>query len=326
VAALGVTLFAGLPPLWVVALLAGCEGLGSGLFTPGVFAIIPSSVPEAELPGANGLMQIIQFLALVFGPILGGVATAAQASTAFLADAGTFFISTLTLSAIRLPRRPPATSKGMGGEIRAGIRYAFGMPLLRTTMLVAILGNIGFAGAFGVGLIVLSRNLSRDPVTLGIFLTVIGAGGIAGGLSAAAVGRLKRRGAVAIGLWLVVAVALAAIPLAAGTRASALSIGLPVPAMLRVPLVAAVMGVVGFILALGDTVLLTIMQQKIAPEYLARVSSIQIFAGSLMQPLALVAAGYLIATVGPGGTFLGAAGLILVAAMIGLFSRALREI
>jgi hypothetical protein len=70
------------------------------------------------------------------------------------------------------------------------------------------------------------------------------------------------------------------------------------------PLIAAAMAIAGFVIALGDTMLVTIMQQRIAPEYLARVSSIQIFAGSLMQPLALVGAGVLVATAGPGSSSL----------------------
>jgi MFS family permease len=201
VAVLGATLFIGLPPLWVVALLAGFEGLGSVLFMPGVFAIIPSTVPEEQLPGANGLMQVIQFLSLIFGPILGGVATATQASFALLADAGSFLVSTLTLGAMRLPRRPRATGAGIGNDILAGLRYAFGMPLLRTTMVVSILANIGLVGTSGVALIVLVRNLTHDPVTLGIFLALVGFGGIVGRLSAAALGRLKRRGLITICLW-----------------------------------------------------------------------------------------------------------------------------
>src|SRR5262249_3124960 len=130
---LGVALFAGLPPRWIVALVAGLQGAGSGLFQPGVGALIPRTVSEGELPGANGLMQIIQFLSLAFGPLLGGIATAAQASVAFLADASSFLISALTLFGIRLPKRAmpvttndtaeaPLRSGGMLRDIGAGLR------------------------------------------------------------------------------------------------------------------------------------------------------------------------------------------------------------
>src|SRR5262249_52043930 len=119
----GVTLFAGLPPLWIVALLAGLQGAGSGLFQPGVGALIPQTTSEAELPGANGLMQIIQFLPLASGPLLGGIATATQASVAFLADAGSFLLSALTLFGMRLPKRTasPVTSASAEAPTRSSM-------------------------------------------------------------------------------------------------------------------------------------------------------------------------------------------------------------
>src|SRR5215475_12267433 len=50
VGALGVVLISGLPPLWVVALLAGLQGVGSGIFTPGTQALLPRTVDEEDLP------------------------------------------------------------------------------------------------------------------------------------------------------------------------------------------------------------------------------------------------------------------------------------
>lgn len=327
VGALGMALFIELPPLWVVALLAGLEGIGSGLFTPGAGAITPTLVPEDELTSANGMMQVIQFLSLVFGPVLGGIATAAQASIAFLADGASFFVSGLSLAGMRVPRRArTAERKSMAGDIGAGVRYALSMPLLRTTMVVTIFGNFGFAGALGVGLVVLSRNLSNNPVTLGIFFTAVGVGGIIGGISASLLARMKRRGLVALALWVVVAAILGFIPLAAGSAASALPVELAVPADLRVPLVAVAMGLIGLVLALTDTVFITVMQQQIAADYMARVMSIQFLAGGITQPLALVAAGYAVVRFGPGGTFLAAGVTMLIAALIGLSSRALRQV
>jgi MFS family permease len=327
VGALGAALFIELPPLWLVALLAGLEGIGSGLFTPGAAAITPTLVPEDELTAANGMMQVIQFLSLVFGPVLGGIATAAQASVAFLADGASFFVSGLSLAGMRVPRRArTAEKKSMAGDIGAGVRYAVSVPLLRTTMTVTIFGNFGFAGALGVGLVVLSRNLSASPLTLGIFFTAVGVGGIIGGISASLLARLKRRGLVSAALWVVVAALLGVIPLAAGSAASALPIELAVPADLRVPLVAVAMGLIGLVLALTDTVFITIMQQQIAADYMARVMSIQFLAGGITQPLALVAAGYAVVRFGPGGTFLAAGVTMLIASLIGLTSRALRRV
>ena len=94
----------------------------------------------------------------------------------------------------------------------------------------------------------------------------------------------------------------------------------------HIGLVAALLGIVGFILSIGDTMFLTIMQQRIAPEYMARVFSVQFVAGGITQPLSLIAAGYLVATYGVGITFLAAGAIFLLAIVIGLSSRELRRV
>jgi MFS family permease len=356
VAALGITLFVGLPPLWVVALLAALQGVGSGLFNPGTLAILPRVVDAAALPAANGLMQIVQFLSLTLGPVLGGIATAQAAIVAFLADAGSFLVSALTLFGIRLPKPQlaPSTARSdaaaavaadaaagkpsnMRAEIGAGIRYAFRTPLLRTTMSVTVLANFALSGAFGVALVVLIKQLANSAIALGLVTAALGVGGILGGLGAALLARVPRRGVVALVLWMVMAVAIAAVPVAAGVHVS-LPFGLdisPLRATLRIDtlgldarigLMAALLGLVGFILSIGDTMFITIMQQRIAPDYMARVFSVQMVAGGVTQPLSLVAAGYIAATYGAGVVFLAAGAVFLLAISIGLSSRELRRV
>ena len=328
VAALGVTLFAGLPPLWVVAALAALEGLGTGFFQPSFPAITPSLVPAEELPAANGMMMIIQFISLVIGPLLGGVATAAQASVAFLIDAASFAASFVTLGAIRLPHRSREASRTRGslaGDIGAGLRYTLAQPLSRTTIAVSTLGNFGLSGVANLSLIVLSRNLSPSAVTLGVLFAAVGVGGIVGGLAAGAVGRWRGRGLVVALLWVLVVALFAAIPLVAGPRASELAFAPSLAPNLRLPIIAGLLGLIGMILALGDTVFTTILQQKIDPSYMARVFSVQLLAGGLSLPLSLLAAGYVTAVWGPGVAFLAGAAIFVPASALALFSREIRR-
>jgi MFS family permease len=504
VGALGVTLFSGLPPLWVVALLAALQGVGSGLFLPGSQAILPWTVKNADIPAANGLMQIILWLTMVVGPILGGVAVAVQAAIAFLVDAASFVVSAITLAGIHLstpdtpaakasttlgeqtiyqpansteridlteetfatgapvllltasprlatvqfvvevvevedapsenavvtetpvndqptfehtvavedpavdevgefaedaPLESPAaeqtvliapasnpgeddpvapvaldasdgqiiatqlaetkagsdaaspTRSGVFNEIRAGMAFTFGQPLMRTTMLVSILGNLAFTGTFGIALIVLSRNLDPSPVTLGLLLGACGVGGVLGSLLAGPTGRRQRRSLWILFLWLLMPVALALIPIYAGTAAS-----LPFPIDLsvanfgdvtlggvdlgvrnlgdqvaslttpeRLLAVAILLGLVSCIIAMGETVFITIIQQRTPPEFMARVFSVQFMAAGVTQPISLVAAGFLLAAWGVGVAFLATAALFFIAAVIGLASSAMRR-
>ncbi|HEX6122362.1 MAG TPA: MFS transporter, partial [Ktedonobacterales bacterium] len=338
---LGVTIIFGLPPLWVVALLAGLEGAGSGLFAPGSQALLPATLSDKDLPAGNGLMQSLQFLTLTVGPLLGGIATAAEASIAFLADAVSFGVSALALFGMRVGRRSASTAasadgdaamsaeaparKGMLREIGAGFRYALKTPLVRAAMVVTIFGTLGFAGTLNVALIVLAHNLSPSAVTLGIILAAVGVGGIIGGLGSSLLGRLRHRGKIALGLFGVSALLLAAVPVVAGS-ASGLSVILPLESSQRVLAVAIVMGAIGFILALADTVIITVMQQSIAPEFLGRVFSIQFLAGGVSQPVSLLAAGALSVAFGPGIVFLAGAVVEVIAISIGFASRELRNI
>jgi MFS family permease len=334
VGALGVALFSGLPPLWVVATLAALEGAGTGLFGPGVQALLPRIVPQDELTAANGLMMVVQYATLAIGPVLGGVATAAQATIAFLADAASFVVSTLSLAGIRLPRSrsatgpvAPAERKHLLADIGAGMRYTFATPLVRATMLVTIFANLGFTGVFSVALVVLSRNLSPNPVTLGLLLAAIGVGGIIGGLSAGLLARLRRRGVLGLALFALGGALMGAVPFVAGPAGHlAIAPNLDLDQHMRIILIAVLLGILGLTLAIGDTMFLTVMQQRIAPEYLARVLSLQFLAGGIGQPLSLVVAGAVVAAYGPGVVFIIGSGLALFAIALGALSREVRDI
>jgi MFS family permease len=335
VAALGAILFFGLPPLWIVATLAALQGLGSGLFGPGIPAFLPRILPEEQLPAGNGLMQVIQFATLTFGPLLGGIATAGEASIAFLADAASFAVSAATLAGVRLPPRSAPAAKAdharparrsLTGEIGEGIVYAVRQPLVRATITVTIFANLGLTAVLGVGLIVLSRNLSPNPIRLGEMLSVAGVGGGAGGLVSAVFTRLRRRGLFAMLLFGVSCLLMASIAVISGPAARLpFPVGLTLAPGMRISAVASALGVMGFVLGLANAMFLTVMQQKIAPELLARVFSLQVLAGSVVGPIALVGAGYLTAAAGPGVTFIASGAVTLLGIVIGLFSSELRR-
>jgi MFS family permease len=348
VGALGVTLFVGLPPLWVVATLAALHGVGSGLFQPGSQALIPQTASDDELPAANGLMQTVQFFSLTIGPALGGLVTAAQASVAFLADAASFVVSALTLFGMRLPRRSARQSAasepaedntarqktGLLREVGAGVKYTFAHPLVRVALPVTVLGNFAINGALSVAIVVLVNQMTNNALALGLVFGAAGVGGVLGGLSAGLLGRLPRRGVVALSMWIIMAALLAFMPLVSGLVGqwpvdfdllTVLPLG-TLDTTTRLVAIGVLLGVIGFVLAIVDTMFLTIFQQRIAPEYLARVFSVLFVAGGTAQPLALVVAGLITATYGVEAAFLASGAILLVAIVVGLSSRELRRV
>ena len=60
-----------------IVALAAVAGLANGFFRPAVYAGVPNLVPEEQLPEANALLQTVENISWMVGPILGGVLTAA---------------------------------------------------------------------------------------------------------------------------------------------------------------------------------------------------------------------------------------------------------
>jgi hypothetical protein len=247
------------------------------------------------------------------------------------------------------PARPARSS--VLAEIGAGVSYSVGQPLMRTAIVASTLGNLAYTGTFGVALLVLSKSLDPSAVTLGLLLGASGVGGVLGGLAAGPVGRSRHRAIAALLLWLLMPIALTLVPIYAGAAAAlpfpldlnlanfgdvtlagvhlgVLNIGdqvagLTIPGRLLAIaiLLAATSGIIGF----GETIFITILQQRIPPELMARVFSIQLMVAGAAQPLSLLAAGVLTAAFGAGVAFFAAAALFFIAAIIGFSSSALRR-
>jgi MFS family permease len=67
------------PNAAVVVVLALVAGLATGFFRPAVYAGVPNLVPEEELPRANALLQTVENLSWMLGPIVGGLLQSGRA-------------------------------------------------------------------------------------------------------------------------------------------------------------------------------------------------------------------------------------------------------
>ncbi|MFD7922137.1 MFS transporter [Streptomyces sp. NPDC059740] len=107
-----------LPGLLAVSVLGG---VGEGLFTPALAALVPRLVPAGRLVGANLALQGARSSATVAGPVLAGLFTAVSGPAAVLVlDAATYAVSVLVL--LRLPARAPAPgrSPSLARDLREG--------------------------------------------------------------------------------------------------------------------------------------------------------------------------------------------------------------
>lgn len=93
--------------LWLIYVLAFCHASVGAFFAPARSAVIPLIVPKAGLLAANSLSQMSAVFFRVLGTAVAGVlvGTLDAFNLAFVIDAGTFFLSALFISQVRLPQR-----------------------------------------------------------------------------------------------------------------------------------------------------------------------------------------------------------------------------
>ena len=102
-----VGVFAALPfvdePAAIVG-LAGVAGIATGFFRPAVYAGLPNLVPDEELTNANSLLQTVETIAWMVGPVVGGLMlTTWSPSVPYVVNAVTFLVSAILV--FRIPDR-----------------------------------------------------------------------------------------------------------------------------------------------------------------------------------------------------------------------------
>lgn len=158
--------------------LAGIAGFATGFFRPAVYAGLPNLVEDRELPSANALVQSIEAMTTIVGPLVGGVLVALSGpDAAYWINAVTFLFSAALL--VRIPgdllQAARAATAGHWRDLREGFALISGSRALLTVLLawnVGMLGNAGVnvaeiklakesfdAGDFGFGLLVGSAGL-----------------------------------------------------------------------------------------------------------------------------------------------------------------------
>src|SRR5262249_23285316 len=124
---------------WVILVVAGIGAAAGSADGPARQSLLPSPVPLQDLPNAISLNSILYQSASVLGPALAGVALAmTSVATVYALNAVSFLA---TISAILLmrdlpQRRPPGRGAISLQALGEGLRFVFGAPLLRSTLLL----------------------------------------------------------------------------------------------------------------------------------------------------------------------------------------------
>ena len=188
-----------LPLLYLVALLAG---VCTVFFDVAYMSYLPALVEPAELVEGNAKLQASASVAQVAGPSLGGLLVHAfTAPYAMAADAVSFALSAGSLTAIRTREPPPPrhVSARLREEIREGLRFVLGHPVLRS--ITGCTGTFNFfsQAVHAIIIVFLVRTVGVSAGVIGALFSAGSAGAIVGALTAST---FARRLGPARAIWL----------------------------------------------------------------------------------------------------------------------------
>jgi Transmembrane secretion effector len=310
---LAVLVLTGHAQMWQVLVIAFVFGVVDAFFMPARSAILPRIVADDELEAGNAVMNVTGQASVIVGPVLGGLIVAAFGiGWAFAGDALCFvlgFLFILLLPAARQKAHESHRDGGLGGQIAAGLRYAWSDFGLRVTLIVIAVVDFAANGALGVGLPTLAHGrFGAGAAGLGILFGAWGVGATLGAIGAGFVPPPKRFGLLLVGLctWLGIGIS---------------GVGL-VPSLLPAALL---MGFSGISTGVVNTFGISWLQRRTDPAMQGRVMSIVMLASMGLTPVAYVSSG-LLAQVNPTLLFLIAGGMILVCAVGTGASRRVRSL
>lgn len=298
--------------LWQICTMSALFGTVQAFFYPAYTAIIPSMVAADMLPSANSLRVVSLQVAQTIGPALGaGIVAAGGSPLAFALDSASFGISAACLALIGSSPKISSISRQAGAldDLRMGIHTVIASPWLWITISIASVSTIFLDGPHEAVLPLLVKQRFGTHVGLFGLLTSLSAlGAISAALWLGRFTRLRHRGWVTYGTWILASVTL-------------LIVGLPTSAF-EVGLAFLVQGAAISTLGLAWT---NTLQECVPADLLGRVASIDMLMSSALVPIGYALAGITADRVGAPLVFVLGGAISATVITLGLLHPAIRS-
>lgn len=294
----GVLLLVGDGSLAPLVGLQVVHGLANGCALPASRAIAADVVDPAKLQQANGLLSMCFSAGGIAGPLIGGFLVAGPgAGWALVCDGATFLWSAAMIRGVR-SRRPAASARR---SFRRELAEGWSEVRARSWLVAAIASSTLlqfslYAAITVLGPLVAERSLGGAPAWAAA-IAAFSVGGLAGAVIATSLAPRRPLRAVYL--------------LYACVVFTPLLLALPGPAWA----VVLSESVSGFALAVAVTLFMTVLQSRVPQGALARVISLEWMAATIARPAGLLLMGPLVAAAGVETTLLGAAALVVLAAL-----------
>ncbi len=285
---------AGAVQLWHLTAMSLVSGLAMGLYYPAYSALVPALVPEGELLAVNGLEGMVRpLLQNAAGPAAAGFLVAALSpGAAIAATAGASLLAAACLwvlptTAVRRDLAADGATTGLLTDVREGFVYMVRTPWLLATLLFASLMLLVFIGPLEVLVPFAIKDAGGGPTQHGYVLAAFGIGGAVGSLVVASL-RLPRRYLTVMNLFW----GLGCVPLVVFGFGAHLWVMIAAGA------------VMGATFQAGMVIWGTLLQRRVPPALLGRVSSLDFFVSLSFMPLSMALAGTVSEVIGLTATFL----------------------
>jgi MFS family permease len=286
---------AGWLQIWHLAIGAFVLGVGAAFFFPAYSAILPRILPPEDLLAANGMEGTMRpTLQQAAGPAVAGILVAALSPTHAVTGVAVchlmafIVLNFLGQHALDAPANGSETSPDGSGntgkpsarsslfhDLREGISYTLRTPWLLWTLLWACISVLFLIGPIEVLLpFVVRDQLGGDSSMFGFLLAIMGVGGAAASLVTASMKLPRRYLTVMMVSW-----GLGSLPLAA------------VGIMDSFWALAAALFIFGATGSVGMVLWGTLLQRRVPPHLLGRVSSLDFFVSLALMPVSMALAG-----------------------------------
>lgn len=283
-----------------VALLAGVAfliGTAMAFYYPAYSAMLPALVPPEDLMAVNGFEGMVRpTIGNAIGPGIAGVVIGLSApSAAFAVAAAAMAGSLLALTAVPgTPVRRQLDAEHAGHPVRTALRdigegfsYMWRTPWLLASLLLACLMILAMMGPLEVLIpYFIKSDLGGDAGDHSLVLAAFGIGGAVGSFVMASLQMPRRYLTVMTLLW-----GLGSLPFLLVAHAS--SVWMVVAA--------------GFVMGVGFSAPMviwgTLLQRRVPPELLGRVSSLDFFVSISLMPVSMALVGPVSELVGVRETF-----------------------
>jgi DHA3 family tetracycline resistance protein-like MFS transporter len=288
--------------VWQMAVAAALLGIAAAFFFPAYSALLPRILPADQLLAANGAEGVMRpVFQRAVGPAVAGVLVGLTFPALGAGAVATLYAIGLGLLVATRPAATPAVAhpdhdrSHVLRDMRDGFRFMVRTPWLLWTLLFASIFVLVVLGPIEVLLPFIAKDRFADGArTYGFILAAYGVGSAIGALGVSS-GRLPRRYlTVMMSMW-----GLGSLPLVIVGWTSSFS------------LMALATFVVGVTDGAAGVIWGTLLQRRVPPEMLGRVSSLDFFVSLAFMPVSFAIAGPLSKVVPMNVIFL-AAGVVPV--------------